>query len=176
MARVNGEIDLRLAADLEETRARRGRDTDVLMSLEDDLRALARLFAEQLDNRPESAPWPPLAVPGDMWVEWAIQAGLHHAARADVDGVAWPTDELTAEEAGQHTHGGLFFVDIRDTDGNPVRLFLPNFFNAFQHWLASTARYSELLGARGAVLARLGRTAEAEACLREAEAFAPSPR
>lgn len=141
-------------------------------NLEAGLMALARLYVKGLSNDRRAARMPAVDVPGKRWIDVALHAGLYWAAGSDVEGVAWPTEQSAAEEEQTRTHEGLYYVDVPDGEGKPVRLFLPNFFNTCQHWLASTAHFSTIVGNLGTILALRGQQEEAEACFQEAAAFA----
>ena len=78
---------------------------------------------------------------------------------------------MAIEEERTQKHKGLLWVDQRDSDGKPVRLFLPNFFNTVFNKLSRDQTYSELMGNRGLVLEMLGKQEEAQKHFEEAEEF-----
>src|SRR5262249_55202486 len=88
-----------------------------------------------------------------------------------IDGIAWPTGEQALEEERSERHAGLYWVDLPDSKGETMRLFLPNYFNTFCELLRGDTAYSNLIGNRGTVLELLGRRDEARLHFEEAAEF-----
>jgi tetratricopeptide (TPR) repeat protein len=136
--------------------------------------ALTRQIVKSMTNLSENPILPHGTSTNDLWTEYAVQGGLYLAAMEDrLEGIAWPTGEMAEEESRTHKHEGLLWVDQSDTDGKPLRLFLPNFFNTFRLTLQSNRTYSELMGNRGLVLEMLGKQEEAQKHFQEADEFLP---
>lgn len=135
--------------------------------------ALARQIVKSIPNSPENPIFPHGSSTHNLWLEYAMKVGLHLAIEDNLESVAWPTGEMAEEESQTHKHEGLLWVDHKDMDGKPLRVFLPNFYNAFRVTLQSDQIYSNLMGDRGLVLEMLGKEDEAQKHFQEAEEFLP---
>lgn len=136
-------------------------------------KALARRISKSMRNERTNPILPHPDAVGTLWVEHAGYAALYLACDAEgIDGIAFPTAELVAQEARTHAHEGLYWTDQNQDGGKRIRLYLPNYFSAFHDALRRDTRYSTLIGNRGTVLELLGRSEEAQQHMDEADQFA----
>ena len=144
-------------------------------SYENGLKALSRQIVKTLTNSPDNPIAPPmLTTAGQLWVEYCMYGAMYLCSSApQVARLAWPTGSQAIEEERVHHHKGLYWSDSTDAKGAMTRLFLPNYFNAFQRALRRDGTYANLLGNRGTVLDLLGKAEEGERHVREAEEFLP---
>jgi tetratricopeptide (TPR) repeat protein len=135
-------------------------------------KAIARAFVRRMQNRRDNPIIPhPTATDHARWMQCAMFGALYHvSAVAPADGIGWPTGESAIEEERTGHHGGLFYSDTQDGNGDITRVFLPNYFNTF-HASLHRSLYGKLVGSQGIVLERLGRSEEAAECFAESAAF-----
>lgn len=138
-------------------------------------KALARRIVKSMRNERTNPILPDHDGAGTLWVEHAGYAALYLSCSAEgIDGIAFPTAELAAQEARTHAHEGLFWTDESQEDRQRIRLYLPNYFNAFHDALRRDTRYSTLIGNRGTVFRMLGNLEEARLHENEAMEFDPA--
>jgi hypothetical protein len=103
--------------------------------------------------------------------EYACYAGLWLAVKDGMDSIAMPTGETATRDAETGFLRGWYWSDALDKDGKNVRSFYPNFFNTFRDGLAKGGVYRDLIGNRGTVFEKVGRSQEAQAHYEEAIDF-----
>ena len=138
--------------------------------------ALARTISLSLSNVENSPRSPDWHSRHDLWAEYALVGALHLAARASVDGVAWPTGDMAARDAHTQEFRGWFWNDLLDDGRRTTRLYLPNYFNTFSQCLRLNSLYANLMGNRSTVLRLMAQDKDAEQHLHEAEDFASANR
>jgi tetratricopeptide (TPR) repeat protein len=137
-------------------------------------KALARRIIKGMRNDRRNRIFKHRDTRGTLWTDYTMYAASAQvAADHTIQGTAWLTAELAAEEERTETRGGLYWEDTTDKDGHAVRLFLPNYVNTFRESLKQDSTYSNLLGNRSAVLDLLGRDSEARLHRDEADEFMP---
>jgi tetratricopeptide (TPR) repeat protein len=137
-------------------------------------KALGRRIMKGMRNDPRNRIFKHRDTRGRLWMDCAIYAASAQvAADHTIQGLAWPTAELAAEEERTEARGGLYWEDSTDKEGQNVRLFLPNYVNTFRESLKQDSTYSNLIGNRSTVLDLLGRDAEARLHRDEADEFMP---
>lgn len=92
------------------------------------------------------------------------------AVKESIDGTTWPTAEIAKRDAETAYLEGWYWKDVDDV-GKRVRFYCPNFFNTFFDSLHRGGIYKDLVGNRSAVLSELGKWADGEVHLQEAEDF-----
>ncbi|MEW5983453.1 MAG: tetratricopeptide repeat protein [Acidobacteriota bacterium] len=111
---------------------------------------------------------------GTLWMDHALYGAMYLVALDDgLSGMAMPTGEQATEEERTERHGGLYWEDRADENGETVRLFFPNFFNTVRDAFGRDQTYSTLIGNRSTVLKLLGRATEAREHRAEALEFLP---
>lgn len=156
------------------TQKKRGDLEKALHNFDAGAKALARRIVKSMRNERTNPILPHPATVGTLWVEHAGYAALYLASCAEgIDGIAFPTAELAAQESRTHAHEGLYWTDQSQVDGKRVRLYLPNYFNSFHSALRWVTRYSTLIGNRGTVFGMLGNPHEARLHQNETVEFDP---
>jgi tetratricopeptide (TPR) repeat protein len=135
------------------------------------LDTLSKRIVKDWRNSADNARLPHGESRNHLWVHYACGAALWLAVEADMDSISLPTGEMATRDAQTGYLKGWYWEDCADEGGKKVRLFYPNFFNTFRFELARDGTYRHLIGNRGTVLEKLGKTQEAEAHLQEAIDF-----
>jgi len=135
-------------------------------------KALARRIVKGMRNHRDS----PIVKHRDtrrtIWLEHALYGALYMVASDDhLGGVSWLTAEQAVDEERTEAHGGLYWKDVIDGNGQTFRLFLPNYLNTFRTVLRLEPVYANLIGNRSTILRLMGREEEANDHLAEAQEF-----
>jgi tetratricopeptide (TPR) repeat protein len=135
------------------------------------LDTLSRRIVKGWRNSADNPRYPHGESRNHLWAHYACGAALWLAVEADMDSIATPTGDMATRDAQTGFLKGWYWEDCSGEGGKKVRLFYPNFFNTFRAQLAKEGTYRHLIGNRGTVLEKLGKTREAEAHLQEAVDF-----
>ena len=134
--------------------------------------ALYRCIVKGMKNSRESPIYKHMDTQGTLWMEYAMEICIYLCSLdPSVSSMAFPTAEIAIEEEMRETHGGLYWVDCQDKQGQKNRLFLPNYFNTLRETLKLEPAYANLIGNRGMVLEMLGQYEEADQHIAEAQEF-----
>ena len=135
------------------------------------LRTLSRAIVKDWRNSADNLRVPHGESRNNLWSEYALDAGLWLAVQGGMDSIALPTGETALRDAEKALLEGWYWQDGVDKDGKKVLSLYPNFFNTFRDQLAKGGVYRHLIGNRGTVLEKLGKTQDAEDHLQEAIDF-----
>jgi len=158
------------------TQRKRGEYDKALYNYDLGLKALSRTILKTMRNdrmSPIIKLRETTETKNSLWLEYAMYGAMSiiSATEENISGVAWPTGEQALEEERNEKHEGLYWVDNLDNKEEIIRMFLPNYFNAFCVKLRAEGLYSNLIGNTGRVLELLERYDEANRYFEEASEF-----
>jgi tetratricopeptide (TPR) repeat protein len=121
--------------------------------------AMAReIVRNQECSNLESGPiYNPPAECANAWMGLAAYAAMYSACiTAGYKSFLVPDEKSAEAEARSRLHGGLFWEDFPDADGERSRRYFPNFFNAFYRQCWGHSLYLVMLEAYGEALQAIG--------------------
>jgi len=156
------------------TQKKQGEFEKASLNYESGANVLVRCIVKKLVNDRSSKIIPHRTTTYNLWTGYAIEGALFIGATANIDKLAFPSDDFAEQEERTHEHGGLFWVDTQNEDGEKVRMFLPNFFNTMFKELSRDFAFSNFMGNRSTVLRLMGQEEEADKHLQEAQELSSS--
>ncbi len=136
------------------------------------IKALSRSIAKKLVNNKNNTIFNHANLDAYLWTEYAMFGAIYICSLDEtVKSMGWLKGDMAIKEETEQTHGGLYWEDKKDNNGEKIRLFLPNYFNTFVRALLADQLYANLTGNRGVVLEELGENEDAMKHFSEADTF-----